>query len=63
MKLLIEDADVDNDATDGAGRSALEVVQHILSEDVGGHKDYKTNLEKIRALLSQVMIVSNQRNC
>ena len=59
--LLINDEDVDRDATDGAGRSALEVVQHILNDDVGGHQDYKTNLEEIRALLSQVMIASNQR--
>ena len=54
VKLLMGDKDVDHDAMDGAGRSALEVVQHILGDDVGGSQDFKDNLEEIRTLLSQV---------
>ena len=53
VKTLIRRKDVDRDALDGAGRTALVVVQDILSDDVGGNSIFKTNLEDIRSLLAQ----------
>ena len=54
VKALIENHEIDRNAEDGAGRSTLEIVEHILSDDVGGRKDFKANLEEIRRLFSQV---------
>ena len=54
VRLLIARKDVDRDATDGAGRTALQAVQHILADDVGGEAELKTNLEEVRSLLAQV---------
>ena len=53
VKTLIRRKDVDRDALDGAGRTALVVVQDILSDDVGGNDAFKANLEEIRSLLAQ----------
>ena len=55
VRLLIARAEVDRDATDDTGRTALQVVQHILADDVGGEAVLKTNLEEVRKLLAQVM--------
>ena len=60
VRLLIARKDVDRDATDGAGRTALQVVQHILADDVGGEAELKTNLEEVRSLLAQVADLSNE---
>ena len=54
VKTLIRRKDVDRDAVDGAGRTALVVVQDILSDDVGGNDVFKANLEEVRRLLAQV---------
>ena len=54
VKLLIARAEVDRDATDDTGRTALQVVQHILADDVGGEAALKTNLEEVLKFLAQV---------
>ena len=54
VQTLIRRKDVDRDALDGAGRTALVVVQDILSDDVGGNDAFKANLEEVRRLLAQV---------
>ena len=54
VKTLIRRKDVDRDAVDGAGRTALVVVQDILSDDVVGNDVFKANLEEVRRLLAQV---------
>lgn len=54
VRLLIARKDVDRGAKDGAGRTALQMVQHILADDVGGEAELKTKLEEVRSLLAQV---------
>ena len=46
--------EVARDATDDTGRTALQVVQHILADDVGGEAGLKTKLEEVRKFLAQV---------
>ena len=58
VKTLIRRKDVDRDALDGAGRTALVVVQDILSDDVGGNASFKANLQEVRSLLAQKLTLA-----
>jgi len=58
VKTLIARKDVDRNALDGAGRTALVVLQNILSDDVGGNDEFKANLEEVRALLAQKLTLA-----
>ena len=54
VERLIHCEDIDIEAIDAAGQSALEVVNQILSDDFADLEEYKSNLERIREKLSPV---------